>query len=50
MQEQFVRTGMLLGEQAMERLFDSRVAVFGVGGVGGYVVEALAPAASERWT
>ena len=32
---------MLLGDEAMERLGNSRVAVFGVGGVGGYVVEAL---------
>ena len=40
--EQFSRTQMLLGEQAMERLYKARVAVFGVGGVGGYVVEALA--------
>ena len=42
MQDQFSRTGMLLGEDGMERLFRARVAVFGVGGVGGYVVEALA--------
>ncbi|MBR1606173.1 MAG: tRNA threonylcarbamoyladenosine dehydratase [Clostridia bacterium] len=38
----FSRTALLLGEEAMERLARSRVAVFGVGGVGGYVVEALA--------
>ncbi len=38
----FSRTELLLGEQAMERLKNSRVAVFGIGGVGGYVVEALA--------
>ena len=42
MDERFVRTGMLLGEQAMETLKRSRVAVFGVGGVGSYAVEALA--------
>ena len=42
MDEQFVRTGMLLGEQALEILRRSRVAVFGVGGVGGFAVEALA--------
>ena len=42
MKEQFLRTGMLLGEQAVERLRCARVAVFGVGGVGGYAVEALA--------
>ena len=35
---------MLLGEQAMEKLNNSRVAVFGIGGVGGYTVEALARA------
>lgn len=40
--ERFMRTGLLLGEEAMEKLNNSRVAVFGVGGVGGYVVEALA--------
>ncbi len=38
----FSRTELLLGEEAMEKLAASRVAVFGVGGVGGYVVEALA--------
>lgn len=40
--EQFSRTEMLIGTKAMEKLTVSRVAVFGVGGVGGYVVEALA--------
>jgi len=40
--EQFLRTELLLGHEAVERLSRSRVAVFGVGGVGGYVVEALA--------
>ena len=39
---QFSRTALLLGEQAIEKLKNARVAVFGVGGVGGYVVEALA--------
>ena len=38
---QFSRTELLLGKEAMEWLAQSRVAVFGVGGVGGYVVEAL---------
>ena len=42
MRSQYQRTEMLLGEAAMERLFKARVAVFGIGGVGGYVVEALA--------
>jgi len=41
-ENRFSRTEMLLGEGAVERLKNARVAVFGVGGVGGYVVEALA--------
>ncbi len=40
--DQFARTRILLGEAAMERLAGARVAVFGIGGVGGYVCEALA--------
>ena len=39
--DQFARTTLIFGEAAMERLHRSRVAVFGLGGVGGYVVEAL---------
>ena len=39
---EFFRTEMLLGKAAMERLRNARVAVFGLGGVGGYAVEALA--------
>ena len=42
MNEQFSRTQILLGEEAVEKLKNARVAVFGVGGVGGYTVEALA--------
>lgn len=42
MENQFARTEALLGVEAMERLKESRVAIFGVGGVGGYVAEALA--------
>ena len=38
---QFSRTELLLGKEAMEKLAHSRVAVFGIGGVGGYVCEAL---------
>lgn len=41
---QFLRTELVLGEQAVEKLADCRVAVFGVGGVGSYAVEALARA------
>ena len=39
---QFSRTELLLGKEAMNKLEDARVAVFGIGGVGGYVCEALA--------
>ena len=42
MSEQFSRTEGLLGEEAVKYLHDCRVAVFGVGGVGGFTVEALA--------
>lgn len=42
MLNQFSRTELLLGKDGMERLANARVAVFGIGGVGGYVVEALA--------
>lgn len=41
MLNQFSRTQLLLGEEAMKKLKQSRVAVFGIGGVGGYVCEAL---------
>ena len=42
--EQFLRTEMLLGEAAMDRLASSHVAVFGLGGVGSWCAEALARA------
>lgn len=42
MKDAFSRTQMLLGERSMERLSRARVAIFGLGGVGGCVVEALA--------
>lgn len=42
MLDRFSRTQLVFGKEAMDRLKDSRVAVFGVGGVGGYTVEALA--------
>lgn len=41
MSDQFSRTRLLLGSEAMEKLFKARVCVFGIGGVGGYVCEAL---------
>ncbi len=40
--EQYIRTAMVLGEEAVENLSGKRVAVFGIGGVGSYCVEALA--------
>lgn len=42
MPDVFSRTQLLLGQEAMEKLERAKVAVFGIGGVGGYVVEALA--------
>ena len=42
MLDQFSRTQLIFGKEAMDKLKGSRVAVFGVGGVGGYTVEALA--------
>ena len=42
MQHRFSRTELLIGKDNIERLKNARVAVFGIGGVGGYVVEALA--------
>ncbi len=41
MTETFLRTRMLFGDEAMNRLENSKIAVFGIGGVGGYVCEAL---------
>lgn len=42
MSDRFSRTELILGKEAMEHLSECRVAVFGIGGVGGYVCEALA--------
>lgn len=41
MEEAFSRTAMLLGQEALDRLRHARVALFGLGGVGGYALEAL---------
>ena len=41
MSEMFTRTKALIGEDAFEKLQNSHVIVFGIGGVGGYLVEAL---------
>ena len=42
MLNQFSRTELLFGKEGMEKLYKAKVAVFGIGGVGGYVVEGLA--------
>ena len=44
MSDQFSRTRLLIGDEPLARLAKARVAVFGVGGVGGFCVEALARA------
>ncbi len=50
MSERFVRERMLIGSEAFEKLQNSHVAVFGVGGVGGFAVEALARAGVGKLT
>lgn len=49
MENQFSRTQLLLGEKAMESIKNARIAVFGIGGVGGYVVEALVRSGVETF-
>lgn len=44
MKEQFLRTEMLIGTDAIDKLANAKVAIFGIGGVGSYVAEALARA------
>ena len=48
--DRFLRSVLLLGEEAIEKLKKSKVAVFGVGGVGGYVAEGLARCAVGELT
>ena len=48
--ESFARVKMLIGDDAFQKLSNSSVAVFGVGGVGGYTVEALARSGVEKIT
>ena len=43
MNKRFQRTELMLGEEAMKKLAAARVAVFGVGGVGGYLVRGVVP-------
>lgn len=49
MREEFVRTALITGERAIEKLNESRVAIFGIGGVGGFAAEALARAGVGRF-
>ncbi len=49
MQQMFSRTELLLGEKAMDKLYKSKVAVFGAGGVGSYVIEALVRAGIQNF-
>lgn len=50
MDERFIRTSLVIGEENIDRLSQSRVAVFGVGGVGGFVCEALARSGTGKLT
>ena len=47
--DSFSRTRFVLGSDAMEKLKNARVALFGLGGVGGYVAEALARSGVGHW-
>lgn len=49
MLNQFSRTELLIGKEAIERLAGSKVAVFGIGGVGSYVVEGLVRAGVRKF-
>ena len=48
--EQFSRTELLIGKEAVEKLQKAKVAIFGIGGVGSYVVEALVRAGIKNFT
>ena len=49
MSNKFSRTELLIGEKGIEKLQAAKVAIFGIGGVGSYVVEALARAGIENF-
>lgn len=49
MENQFTRTQMLLGKEAIEKLKESKVAIFGIGGVGSFVVEGLVRAGVQNF-
>ena len=48
MKEQYIRTAMLIGESGVKKLNESKIIIFGVGGVGSFAVEALARCGFER--
>ena len=48
MQNQFSRSELLIGKEGIEKLHKSRVAIFGIGGVGGYTVDALVRSGVEQ--
>lgn len=50
MSERFIRTKLILGEEKLAKLKDKHIAIFGVGGVGGYVCEALVRSGIGRFT
>ena len=49
MQEQFSRTELLIGKETVEKLQNAKVAIFGIGGVGSYVVEGLVRAGVQKF-
>lgn len=49
MQEQFSRTELLIGKENIEKLENSKVAIFGIGGVGSFLCEALARAGVRKF-
>lgn len=49
MQNQFSRTELIIGSEGIKKLNDSKVAIFGIGGVGSYVVEGLARAGIQNF-
>lgn len=49
MQEQFFRTELLIGKNGIEKLNEAKVAVFGIGGVGSYVVEGAGTFRSRKF-
>ena len=49
MLEQFSRTELIIGKEAIEKLNNSKVAVFGIGGVGSFVIEGLVRAGIQNF-